>query len=105
MSLRDEPPPSDPENMPDDESVVPLPLEDTIDLHPFRPRDIPDVVEEYLVACHRAGFREVRIIHGKGIGYQRERVRDVLRRLDFVSGFSDAPPERGHWGATIVRLT
>ena len=81
-----------------------LPLEDFIDLHPFRPREIPDVVASYLEAAVEAGFEEVRVIHGRGIGFQRERVRSVLERHPQVAGFCDAPPERGGWGATVVRL-
>ncbi len=89
--------------LPGDEPVE-IPIEDFIDLHSFAPRDIPSVVEEYLRAAHARGFHEVRLIHGKGIGFQRERVRQVLARLEFVAEFHDAPPGRGHWGATVVTL-
>jgi DNA-nicking Smr family endonuclease len=88
----------------DPEDIVRVPLEDYLDLHTFLPRDIPDVVAEYLELCHRQGWREVRLIHGKGIGFQRQRVRQVLDTLDFVESYRDAPPERGHWGATLVIL-
>lgn len=81
-----------------------LPIEDAIDLHAFRPRDVPDVVRDYLDAAQARGFREVRIVHGKGIGVQRERVRAALAVHPAVESFSDAPAERGHWGATLVRL-
>lgn len=81
-----------------------MPLEDFIDLHPFQPRDIPDVVTSYLDAAVEAGFEEVRVIHGRGIGFQRKRVRSVLERHPGVLEFSDAPIERGGWGATVVRL-
>jgi dsDNA-specific endonuclease/ATPase MutS2 len=81
-----------------------LPVEDSLDLHAFQPRDVPDVVRDYLDAALARGFREVRLIHGRGIGVQRERVRAVLGRHPAVVSFHDAPPERGHWGATIVRL-
>ena len=87
---------------PDD--TVELPIEDALDLHAFRPRDVPSVVEEYLREARRAGFQEVRVIHGRGIGMQRETVRKVLGRLPFVESFHDAPPERGGWGATVVHL-
>ena len=87
-----------------DEPVV-LPIEDFIDLHSFPPRDIPDVVEDYLAEAHVAGFREVRLIHGRGIGVQRERVRSTLSKHPLVESYSDAPADRGGWGATIVRLT
>jgi hypothetical protein len=84
--------------------LVELPVEDWIDLHPFPPRDIPGVVDDYLRAAHERGFREVRLIHGRGIGVQRERVRSVLSQHPLVAEYHDAPPERGGWGATVVRL-
>ncbi len=84
--------------------IVELPIEDAIDLHPFAPRDIPEVVASYLEAAHAAGFREVRLIHGRGIGVQRERVRATLARHPLVTRFADATPERGGWGATIAWL-
>ena len=62
------------------------------------------VVEEYLRAAHERGFREVRIVHGRGIGVQRSIVRAVLSRHLLVLSFADAPPERGGWGATVVKL-
>ena len=83
---------------------VELPIEDAIDLHAFAPRDVRDVVASYLEAATEAGFREVRIIHGRGIGAQREMVRALLARHPLVESFGDAPPERGGWGATVVRL-
>jgi DNA-nicking Smr family endonuclease len=85
------------------EPVV-IPTEDALDLHAFAPRDVPSVVEAYLEAAAGAGFREVRLIHGRGAGVQRRRVRAVLERHPLVAGFADASPERGGWGATIVRL-
>lgn len=89
------------DELPDD---VTLPIEDAIDLHAFAPRDVKDVVASYLAAAHAAGFREVRIIHGRGVGVSRETVRAVLARHPLVLGFSNAPPERGGWGATVVVL-
>jgi hypothetical protein len=83
---------------------VTLPVEDRIDLHPFEPREIPEVVVDYLVAAHARGFREVRLIHGRGIGVQRERVRSVLARHPLVEEFHDAPADRGGWGATVAYL-
>ena len=88
----------------EDAGPVVLPIEDGIDLHPFLPRDIPAVVEDYLEAAHARGLREVRLIHGRGIGVQRERVRKVLAASSLVHSFHDAPPERGGWGATIAYL-
>ena len=84
--------------------VAVLELEDSIDLHGFRPRDIPDVVASYLEAAHERGWVEVRLIHGRGTGWQRRRVREVLAHHPLVAGFDDAPPARGGWGATLVWL-
>ncbi len=79
-------------------------IEDVIDLHTLHPRDIDAAVSEYLWEAARAGMREVRIIHGKGIGVQRQRVAALLTRHPAVESFGPAPAERGHWGATLVRL-
>jgi len=89
------------DEVPDD---VTLPIEDAIDLHAFAPRDVKDVVASYLEAAHESGFREVRLIHGRGIGFQRDAVRELLARHPRVASFGDAPPGRGGWGATIVHL-
>jgi len=83
---------------------VRVPIEDSIDLHPFAPKDIPSVVESYLEAAREAGFEEVRIIHGRGKGIQKERVRQVLARSAHVAHFEEATPDRGGFGATVVRL-
>jgi DNA-nicking Smr family endonuclease len=83
---------------------VEIPLQDSIDLHPFQPKDIPSVVEEYLEQCKQAGFHEVRLIHGKGKGVQRNVVQALLQRHPAVDSFHDAPLEAGSWGATIVIL-
>ena len=79
-----------------------IPITDIFDLHTIQPRDVKLVVEEYLREALAAGFSSVRIIHGKGIGVQREMVRQILERTDFVESWTDAPPEAGGWGATIV---
>ena len=79
-------------------------IEDVLDLHSVSPRDVKLVVEEYLSEVHRLGFTAVRIIHGRGIGVQREMVRKTLERTPFVASFGDAPAEAGGWGATIVTL-
>jgi len=93
----------------DDSSPFPEPVEieitDVFDLHTIPPRQVKAVVEEYLRESHRKGFRVVRIIHGKGIGVQREMVRTVLSRTPFVHDWIDAPPEAGGLGATIVRFS
>ena len=83
---------------------VEIPIEDTLDLHPFRPNEIRDVVEEYLREARARGFRQVRLIHGRGIGVQRENVQSLLRKLDFVKEFHDADATGGGWGATVVLL-
>ena len=90
-----------PDDLPDE---VVVPIEDAIDLHAFAPRDVREVVLSYLEAAHAKGWREVRLIHGRGIGAQRESVRALLARHPKVASFADAPPERGGWGATVVRL-
>jgi DNA-nicking Smr family endonuclease len=86
----------------DEEDSVAIPIEDWIDLHTFSPRDIPVLLEEYLVECQNKGFREIRIIHGKGKGVQLNIVHSFLRRNPLVESFRLAPPEAGSWGATIV---
>jgi dsDNA-specific endonuclease/ATPase MutS2 len=83
---------------------VTIPITDVFDLHTFQPREVKLVVEEYLHEARRRGFRGVRIIHGKGVGVQRELVRTILARTPFVSDWTDAPPEAGGLGATIVRF-
>jgi dsDNA-specific endonuclease/ATPase MutS2 len=83
---------------------VRIEIGDVFDLHTIRPREVRAVVEEYLREARRKGFRSVRIIHGKGVGVQREVVRTVLARTDFVEHFTDAPTEAGGWGATVARL-
>jgi DNA-nicking Smr family endonuclease len=88
----------------EDETVVRLPIEDALDLHAIHPRDIRTAVEGYLEACQERGFREVRIIHGRGTGTQRAIVRSLLESSAAVAAFWDAEPERGGWGATIVAL-
>jgi dsDNA-specific endonuclease/ATPase MutS2 len=93
-----------------DEDYNPFPepvvieITDVFDLHTIPPKQVKAVVQEYLREAHAKGFAVVRIIHGKGIGVQREIVRSVLERTDFVSDWTDAPPDGGHWGATIVKL-
>lgn len=83
---------------------VPIPIEDVLDLHSVSPRDVKAVVEEYLSEANRLGFKALRIIHGRGIGVQREIVRAVLARTPYVASYADAPAEAGGWGATVVTL-
>lgn len=92
----------------DDDNPFPEPVEieitDVFDLHTIPPRDVKRIVEEYLQIAHEKGFPCVRIIHGKGVGVQREMVRSILARTPFVLAWTDAPPEAGGLGATIVSL-
>ncbi|HKO95343.1 MAG TPA: Smr/MutS family protein [Pyrinomonadaceae bacterium] len=81
---------------------ISVPITDIFDLHTIQPRDVKVVVKEYLSEARRLGFSSVRIIHGKGVGVQREMVRSVLARTPFVDSWTDAPPEAGGLGATIV---
>jgi dsDNA-specific endonuclease/ATPase MutS2 len=81
-----------------------IPITDVFDLHSVPPPDVKDIVEEYLREARRLGFQALRIIHGRGIGVQREIVRSVLARTEFVAAYRDAPEEAGGWGATIVTL-
>lgn len=85
------------------EPVV-IEITDVFDLHTIPPREVKRVVEEYLREAHAKGFSVVRIIHGIGMGVQREMVRSILSRTSFVLSWSDAPPEAGGLGATIARL-
>lgn len=91
------------EDSPFSEPVV-LPLEDHLDLHPFQPKEIPSVVAEYLEQCQQAGLTEVRLIHGKGKGVQRNIIRSLLSKHPEVASFRDGSAESGGWGATIVTL-
>jgi DNA-nicking Smr family endonuclease len=88
----------------DEPEPVILPIEDSLDLHAFAPRDVRSVVDEYLRQAVARGFGEVRLIHGRGTGTQRAVVRSMLATHPQVARFLDAPPERGGWGATIVVL-
>jgi DNA-nicking Smr family endonuclease len=83
---------------------VEIEITDILDLHTIAPRDVKRVLEEYLLQAREKGFRAVRIIHGKGIGVQREMVRSILSKTPSVHDWTDAPPEAGGVGATIVRF-
>jgi dsDNA-specific endonuclease/ATPase MutS2 len=89
---------------PTENEPVIIPITDVFDLHTVAPRDVEMVVEEYLLESYRLGFKVLRIIHGRGIGVQREMVRAILGRTPFVADFRDAPMEAGGWGATVVTL-
>jgi DNA-nicking Smr family endonuclease len=83
-----------------DEGPVEIPITDALDLHPFRPEEIRDVALDYLAEARRRGFRQVRLIHGRGIGMQRANLQTMLRRLDWVDDFWDD----NSLGATVVVL-
>jgi len=84
--------------------VIQIPIEDWIDLHNFSPKEIPYLLEDYLTECQKKGFTEVRIIHGKGKGVQRNIVHSFLKKSPLVESFRDAPLEAGSWGGTIAIL-
>ncbi len=86
----------------DNDAPLAIPIEGALDLHSFAPREIPSVVDEYVRAAYAAGYREVRLIHGRGIGVQRARVQQVLREHPLVVSSRDAPET--HLGATIAVL-
>jgi DNA-nicking Smr family endonuclease len=94
-------PPADPTG---EEGPVEIPIEDSLDLHSFRPAEVRSVVEEYLREAQARGFDEVRLIHGRGIGVQRAIVQSLLATHPLVTGYEDAPEARGGRGATLVRL-
>ncbi len=83
---------------------VELPIDGILDLHTFRPRDVPSLIDDYLDECLRRGITAVRIIHGKGTGTLRRTTHAILERRPDVVAFRLAPPERGGWGATLVTL-
>jgi dsDNA-specific endonuclease/ATPase MutS2 len=87
-----------------DDEPLRIRIGDVFDLHTVRPQDVEQGVEAYLEEANRLGLKALRIIHGRGIGVQREIVRAVLARTPFVLSFQDAPLEAGGWGATIVTL-
>jgi len=88
----------------DEEDPIRIPITDVFDLHSVPPRDARAVIEEYVEEAHQLGLKALRIIHGRGIGAQREMVRKVLASKDYVADFRDAPAEAGGWGATVVTL-
>lgn len=89
---------------PQDLEPVELPITDVLDLHSFRPSEVRHVVRDYLDAAFDRGFVDLRIIHGRGVGVQRQTVRRILERDPRVEAFGDAPLEAGGWGATWLRF-
>jgi DNA-nicking Smr family endonuclease len=88
----------------DEDPPVELPIDGVLDLHTFRPSDVPELVQDYLDECARLGITEIRIIHGKGKGTLRRTVEAALARRTDVLEHKLAPPDRGGWGATLVTL-
>ena len=87
------------------DEVFNVEITDSIDLHSFAPKDIKAVTEEYIKEAHRKGLKIVRIIHGKGIGVQREIVRKVLERSELVESFKNSDEFSGGRGSTVAKLT
>lgn len=87
-----------------DDEPIRITVTDVFDLHTVQPRNVKEAVEAYLEEANRLGFKALRIIHGRGVGVQREIVRAVLARTPFVLSYQDAPLEAGGWGATVVTL-
>jgi DNA-nicking Smr family endonuclease len=81
-----------------------LPIDGTLDLHAFRPADVPSLLEEWLAACRERGILEVRVVHGKGTGALRRRVEALLSRSEAVASFRPADETAGGWGATLATL-
>ena len=88
-----------------EDEPVEIPITDVLDLHMFAPRDVKNAVEAYLEEAQRLGLTALRIVHGRGIGVQRQTVRKILDRTPGVVEYRDAPAEAGGWGATLVSLT
>ncbi len=87
-----------------DDEIVRIPIEDVLDLHTFLPREVRDLLDDYFEACLAQGIFSVRVIHGKGRGVLKKRVRAILAGHPLVDRFGDAPENAGGWGATLVSL-
>jgi DNA-nicking Smr family endonuclease len=83
---------------------VRIPIDGNLDLHLFNPREVPDLIDDYFEECVLSGLLEVRVIHGKGSGVLKKRVRSHLAKHPRVASFREAPPDAGGWGATLVTL-
>lgn len=83
---------------------IEIPINGVLDLHTFNPKELPALISDYLEACQEKKIYTVRIIHGKGQGIQKARVKSLLTRHPLVTATADAPPEAGGWGATVVAL-
>jgi DNA-nicking Smr family endonuclease len=87
-----------------DQEPIVLPIDGVLDLHTFSPKEVADLLGDYVDECLKMGIYDLRIIHGKGKGVLRDRVRKILAKNPLVESFSEAPLEAGGWGATLVRL-
>jgi DNA-nicking Smr family endonuclease len=87
-----------------DSPPLSIPIDGTLDLHTFDPRDVKELLPEYLAECRARGILEVRVVHGKGTGAMQKTVHALLARIPSVRSFQLAPPVLGHWGATLVLL-
>lgn len=87
-----------------EQEPIRMPIEDVLDLHTFHPKEVADLLDDYFDACREKGIFSVRIIHGKGVGVLKKRVQSLLKKHPDVASYSDAPPEAGGWGATLVEL-
>ena len=81
-----------------------FPIEDVLDLHTFKPKEVPDLLTDYFTACTDKGIYSVRIVHGKGKGILKKRVHELLKKNRMVETFRNAPVDAGGWGATLVEL-
>ncbi len=90
--------------IPEAQSPVVVPIDGVLDRHTFSPKDLPALLDDYIEACLEASIFDLRIIHGKGRGVLRDRLRGLLRKHPLVERFAQAPLEAGGWGATLVRL-
>jgi DNA-nicking Smr family endonuclease len=88
----------------DNEPAVKIPINGILDLHTFAPREVKDLINDYIEECLQAGLSDIRIIHGKGKGILRDRVYSILKRHSMVESFVQAPLEAGGWGAVLVKL-
>jgi DNA-nicking Smr family endonuclease len=86
------------------EPAVKIPINGILDLHTFAPRELKDLIDDYIEECLQADLSDIRIIHGKGKGILRDRVYSILKRHSMVTSFVQAPPEAGGWGAVLVKL-
>ena len=88
----------------DNEPAVKIPINGILDLHTFSPREIKNLIDDYIEECLEAGLSDIRIIHGKGKGILRDRVHSILKRHSMVTSLVQAPSEAGGWGAVLVKL-